>query len=347
MQSKNLLEPLDDVISSLNPDDIYPAVKDLQLFEGRRYGIAHAFGITYFGYRKDLADRKGLKVPQSWAEYERFIKSMGSEVGKNGNVLLPGGDPFFVDQLAVELLASNGGHLFDANNRPLFTERPFIEMLRFYRTLAQAAPQDWLNIKYLDQFQYFATGKGLNVPVMYSRAAKQIDAEATPGTNDPNHFGVMPQPVGPSGTKSYATLDGEPWVIFRASKNIDLAKEFLKLFYRRDLYLRFCLAVPMQLTPIFRSLAESPDYLNDPFVKKWQPWQSQERQFLADNRVRPIFMSDDADRLRPFLLELQESRIVSDIVFAVAKDGQDPEVAARAGQAKAEELIERLGYRRW
>ena len=34
MQSKNLLEPLDDVISSLNPDDIYPAVKDLQLFDG-------------------------------------------------------------------------------------------------------------------------------------------------------------------------------------------------------------------------------------------------------------------------------------------------------------------------
>ena len=103
----------------------------------------------------------------------------------------------------------------------------------------------------------------------------------------------------------------------------------------------------MQLTPIFRSVAESPDYLNDPFIKKWQPWQSQERQFLADNRVRPIFMSDDADRLRPFLLELQESRILSDIVFAVARDGQDPEVAARAGQAKAEELIERLGYRRW
>ena len=342
MQSKNLLEPLDDVISSLNPDDIYPAVKDLQLFEGHRYGIAHAFGITYFAYRKDIADRKGLKAPQTWAEYEAFIKSMGSDTGTNANVLLPGGDPFFVDQLAVELLASNGGHLFDANNRPLFTERPFIEMLRFYRTLAQAAPQDWLNTKYIDQFGYFATGRGLNVPVTYARAAKQIDADATPGTNDPNHFGVMPQPVGPVWNE-----DGEPWVIFRSSRNIDLGKEFLKLFYRRDLSLRFCLAVPMQLTPIFRSLAESPDYLNDPFIKKWQPWQNQERQFLADNRVRPIFISEDADRLRPFLLELQGSRIISDIVFAVVQDGQDPEVAARAGQTKAEELIERLGYRRW
>ena len=40
---------------------------------------------------------------------------------------------------------------------------------------AEAAPQDWFNIKYLDQFQYFATGKGMNVPVMYARAAKEID----------------------------------------------------------------------------------------------------------------------------------------------------------------------------
>jgi hypothetical protein len=61
----------------------------------------------------------------------------------------------------------------------LFTERLFIEMLRFYRTLAQAAPQDWLNIKYLDQFQYFPTGKGLNVPVLYARAAKELAAEGS------------------------------------------------------------------------------------------------------------------------------------------------------------------------
>ena len=50
---------------------------------------------------------------------------------------------------------------------------------------------------------------------------------------------------------------------------------------------------------------------------------------------------------RPFLLEVQASRIISDMVFAVGKYGEDPEVAARAGQIKAEELIERLGYRRW
>jgi ABC-type glycerol-3-phosphate transport system substrate-binding protein len=347
MQSKNLLEPIDDVIAALNPDDIYPAVKDLQMFNGRRYGIAYGMGITYFAYRKDIADKKGLQVPKTWDEYTAFVKSMGSEAKEGASVLLPGGDPFFMDQLTVELLASNGGRLFDENNRPLLTDPHFIEVLRFYRTLAQSAPADWLNEKYIDQFRHFATGRGLNVPVTYARAARQIDADAQQGMNNPNHFAVMPQPVGPSGTTSYATVDAEPWVIFQASPNKDLAKEFLKLFYRRDFYLRFCLTVPMQLTPIFRSLAESPEYANDPFIRKWQPWQDQELQFIRDNRIRPIFVAEPADIQRPFLLEFQGSRILSDLVIAVAKDGQDPQAAAQAAQKKAEELIERLGHRRW
>jgi multiple sugar transport system substrate-binding protein len=347
MQSKNLLEPIDDVISALNPDDIFPAVKDLQMFNGRRYGIAYGMGITYFAYRKDVADRKGLEVPQTWDEYNTFIKSMGSDAGTTANVLLPGGDPFFIDQLTVELLSANGGRLFDQNNRPLFTDSHFIEVLRFYKALAQSAPSDWLNETYIDQFRHFATGRGLNVPVTYARAANQIDVDAPKGTNDPNHFAVMPQPVGPSGSTSYATLDAEPWVIFQASTSKELAKDYLKLFYRHDLYQRFCLTVPMHLTPIFRSLAESPNYLNNPIIRKWQPWQDQEMQFIREKRVRPIFITEDADLQRPFLLELQGSRILSDLVFAVAKDGQDPDVAAKTAQTKAEDLIERLGYRRW
>ena len=346
MQSKNLLEPIDDVIAAL-PGDIFPAVKDLQMFNGRHYGIAYGMGITYYAYRKDVADRKGLKVPHTWDEYASFIKSMGSDPGTNANLLLPGGDPFFIDQLTVELLSSNGGRLFDQNNRPLFTDPHFIEVLRFYKTLAQSAPPDWLNEKYIDQFRHFATGRGLNVPVTYARAANQIDADAAKGINDPDHFAVMPQPVGPSGTTSYATLDAEPWVIFQSSPNKDLAKEYLKLFYRRDLYLRFCLTVPMHLTPIFQSLAESPEYLNNSMITKWQPWQNQEMQFIKDKRIRPIFISEDADLQRPFLLEFQGSRILSDLIFAVAKEGQDPEVAAKAAQTKGEALIERLGYRRW
>lgn len=346
LQSKGQLEPLDDLIDSLNPEDIYPAVRDLQQLQNHRYGIAYAIGITYYGYRKDLLPMGADSIPSTWQAYLAAVSRAQPDSG-TAKVLLPGGDPFFMDQLTVELLASNGGRLFDEQNRPLLTDRRFIEVLQFYRELARLAPPDWLNEKYVDQFRHFAGRRAVSVPVTYARAALQIDKDAPAGMNDPDHFAVMPQPAGPSGTQGYATLDAEPWVVFQRSQNVDLAKEFLRLFYRRDNYLRFCRTVPMHLTPIFRSMAESGEYLNDPFIKKWVPWQEQLLTSLRSGRVKPIFVSEDADLRRPFLLEFQGSRILSDLVFAVAKDGEDPVRAATAAQAKAEALVERLGHRRW
>jgi multiple sugar transport system substrate-binding protein len=346
LQSKGQLEPLDDLIDSLNPNDIYPAVRDLQLLEGHRYGIAYAIGATYFGYRKDLLGVPADSLPATWQAFLSTVSQSRPDSG-TARILLPGGDPFFMDQLTVELLSSNGGRLFNEQNRPLLTDRRFIEVLQFYRELARLAPPDWLNEKYVDQFRHFATGRGVTVPVTYARAALQIDKDAPDEMNDPNHFAVMPQPVGPSGTQSYATLDAEPWVVFRASRHTELAKEFLRLFYRRDNYIRFCRTVPMHLTPIFRSMAESDEYLSDPFIRKWAPWQDQLLASLRSGRVKPIFVSEDADLRRPFLLEFQGSRILSELVFAVAKDDEDPIQAAAAAQTRAEALIERLGHRRW
>lgn len=346
IHAKDLLVPLDDVYDALSSTDIYPVVRDLQKFGSKRYGIAYALGITFFAYRKDVASKLGLTLPKTWAEYIFFSRAMGHQ-DSVPNLLLPGGDPFFIDQLAVELLAANGGRLFGPNNRPLFTEKPFIEMLGFFRQIAQLAPSDWLSEKYVDQFRHFAAGQGMNVPVTYARAAMQIDRDARDGSNDPEHFGVMPQPIGPSGTASYATLDAEPWVIFKASRNVPLAKDFLKTFYRRDNYLRFCKTVPIHLTPIFMSMAESREYLDDPFIHKWKPWQDGLLAMLKRGRVLPILISDKSDLNRPFLMELSGSRILSNLIFAVAKDGQDPVTAAREAQGKAEALIEKLGYRRW
>ena len=345
--ARDQLEPLDALFARLDEDDIYPAVRDLQMFDGRRYGLGYAVGITYFAYRRDVARELGLEIPVTWEQYLDFVRRLRERGGTDGTILLPGGDPFFIDQLAVELLSANGGRLFDSDNRPRFTSPEFLQMLRFFAEMAELAPEDWLHERYIDQFRHFATGTGLTVPVTYARAARQIDADAADSINDPVHFAVMPQPVGPSGTQSYATLDAEPWVVFKDSENSELAQAFLEFFYRRDNYLRFCRAVPIHLTPVFRSLAESSDYTDDEFIQKWRPWQDQLLQFMRDGRVRPIFMSEDADRTRPFLLELQGSRIISDTVFAVAREGQEVDVAARAAQTRAEELIERLGHRRW
>jgi len=352
MQSKKLLAPIDDLIEAIGKDDIYDSVKNLQLFDGHYYGIAYAMGTTYFSYRKDWAKEKGLKIPKSWSEYIEFIKALTEDIDGDGNidrygVILPGGSPFFIDQLTAELIASNNGRLFDKNWRPTFTEKEVIEVLDFWQKMVKFAPPDWTSEAYIDQFRTFATGKGATVPVTYARASKQIDMDAAEKLRTPDVFAVMPQPIGPSGNKSYATIDCEPWAIMASSKVIDEAKEFLKFFYKKENYLRFCIQVPIHLIPIRPSVAEGNEYKDNNFLKKWQPWLDESLSMIREQRVRPILLVEEDDKEIPFLMELQGSRILTDMVLAVTMEGKTSTEAAKEAQEKAEKLIENMGYKKW
>lgn len=352
LYNKGLLEPMDEVINAIGSEDIYPSVKNLQYFDSHYYGIAYAIGTTYFSYRKDWADEKGLQLPKTWQEYIAFANSLNEDTNADGiidhyGVILPGGSPFFLDQLFSELVASNGGRLFAPDGKPTFKEKPVLETLEFYNQLSKLAPPDWTSEEYANQFRTFALGKGASVPVTYARASKQIDKDAQLGINDPEHFAVMEQPVGPSGTESFSTIDCEPWAIFKSSKSKNEAKEFLKFFYQKENYLKFCIQLPIHLTPILKSLAESQEYLNNDFIKKWKPWQDMSLRMINNGRVHPIFLTENDDRDLPFLLELQGSRIITDMILAVTNEGKEPIQAATEAQQKAEELIEKLGYKKW
>ncbi len=352
LYSKGLLEPIDDVVNAIGVDDIYPSVKKLQYFNGHYYGIAYAIGTTYFAYRKDIADKKGLSIPETWSQYLEFIKALTEDTDGDGKidqygVILPGGTPFFMDQLTAELVASNGGRLFDSNGRPTFTEQEVVETLTFWRDMSKFAPPDWTSEGYADQFRSFAIGKGASVPVTYARASKQIDKDAHPEINNPDHFAVMQQPIGPSGKNSYATIDCEPWVIFKTSKVTEEAKTFLKFFYTKSNYLQYCSQVPIHLMPVLRSAAESQEYTKNSFLTKWKPWYLESLKMIKEKRVRPIMLCNDRDKNLPFLMELQGSRILTDMVLAVTKEGKTPEEAAAEAQKKAEEFITQLGYKTW
>ena len=370
MMSRDALLPIDDVIQDIEAANgpIFGSVRDLQLYNGRHYGIAYAVGVTGFAYRRDLADKLHLTEPLTWHDYVQFVKRMseGSSGSPGLSLLLPGGDPFFIDQLFAELVANNGGHLFDATtNRPLLSSATTIQALEFLAALAPYLDRGWTTQSYLDQFNRLATGQTANVPVTYVRATKAIEKgsrEAGSGESippDPAHFALMRQPRGPSLESSQptiATIDCEPYVIFKAAEsrsagrygtNAALCKEFLRAFYSRDTYLRFCTRVPIHLTPIFERLAADSSYLKTPLIVRWAPWEARCREALQTKAVRPILMPDETSKTLPFLLELQSSRILANMVADVLEGTATPAVAAAKAQHDAEALIDRLGQRKW
>ena len=180
---RNMIEPIDDVVTAVEAENgpILPAVRDLQRYGGRHYALAYAVGSTFFAYRKDWARAGGWSgEPQNWEDILRLAQALQAGAARLGvpdaaALILPGASPFFIDQLAVELLASAGGTLFSgAMPSPNLNNDHFRRMLRFYQELVRLAHPDWMRVDYQSQFEYFAKDRVGMVLVTYGRAIKAL-----------------------------------------------------------------------------------------------------------------------------------------------------------------------------
>lgn len=332
------LQPIDDLVNELEPHDIFPAVRDLQLFNGKRYGIATALGISYYSFRRDLHpfDQQFIP-PKTWEDFSRFV-----EKGKSLNpgiapLLLPAND-LHITLLFTELLASNDGSLFDANGKPDFKNAKVIATLEYWKKLHNLIPKELQNSPYKENFTHYAQGRSVSLPCFFGRGLMQIERTALEDQRTPNFFAMFPHIIGPSGKKGYATLDAEPWVILKGSPNPALAKRFLKFFYREDNYMDFCTSVPIHLTPIFQSLARG-KYRDIDFNKKWSQYYNYLLHMLDTESVLPIFMARPEDRFIPALFKLEGSRVVSGMVRDVLFNGYTAQQAAANAMIKANELM--------
>jgi multiple sugar transport system substrate-binding protein len=336
------LQPIDDVVNEVGKDDIFPAVRDLQLYDGKYYGIATALGISYYSYRKDfLPPNTGADKVSTWNDYLRFIKQPQSDGRKVAPLLLPSND-LHMTLLFTELLASNGGSFFDTSGNPDFTNPRVIETLNYWRELYNLIPADLRSSSYTDNFKHYSQGRALTLPCFFGRGTLQIERSAPEGERSPERFAFQQHPIGPSGNKAYATLDAEPWVILRRAPDPELAKKFLRFFYQKQNYLEFCNSVPIHLTPIFQSLARGPEYTSVPLVQKWRPYYDYQIEMLDKGAVLPIFMARPEDRFVPELFTLEGTAVVPNMIREVTLHGVAPEQAARNAMGKAAQLRQTL-----
>src|SRR6266508_6571671 len=107
LQSKGLLLPLDEVVAAIGKDNIWEQVKRVCNVEGKQFGLVHAAGTSLLIYRKDLADKAGLKPPKTWADLLANAKAL-TQVKPDGKVDIYGitipGDNLFINIMLGELI---------------------------------------------------------------------------------------------------------------------------------------------------------------------------------------------------------------------------------------------------
>jgi multiple sugar transport system substrate-binding protein len=347
LYTKGLLRPMDELVRSVGEKDIHQATLRLQYFDGKYYGITHAMGATYFAERRDLREQKGLKPPETFDDMLKLAAAL-TEEGKRYALQMPGEKLYMGFVHPAEWLAANGGSWVDPKTwRPQLDSKAMLEILEYLQKLNRYMPQGWSGQKYLDTLAALSTGKIAMAHLSGARTIGYIERYAPESMRDPDHFQPLLRPRGPSGKLGYSALDGENWAVFTQSKYPNEAFEFLRLFFKKEHYLRYCHSVPIHLTPILTSMINDPEYLANPRIKKWRSWHDVMVAGLAQHRFLPIGFSRPEDNTLPFLAELDGSGIVADMVVEVMVGGKPPRAEAERAQKRAEELLTQLGHKRW
>ena len=182
--------------------------------------------------------------------------------------------------------------LFDENHRPTFTEQPVLEMLAFWKELADCclAP-DWLSHGYLDTFAMLATGKVASI-YGWGRGTDYFEKYA-PEVVDAGDIGIFPsKPIGPSGTEFLTQLDCEPWMVFKDAKYPQEAIDFLKFFYAPENYRPYIQSVPIHFFPITKSMQADEEYLATPAFVKWADWRDAQFNVIQNHDPKPLMITE-------------------------------------------------------
>jgi multiple sugar transport system substrate-binding protein len=349
LQAKGLLNPLDDVVKAIGEANIWDQVKQVCNVDGKQYGLVHAAGTSLLIYRKDMADKLGLKPPKTWADLLANAKALTQDTNNDGKIDVYGitvpGDNLFVNIMLGELIKANGGVLFDKANKPQLTDKKMIEVLEFWRELVKYAPPGWEGHGYLQTFQNLYGQKAAMMFQGYGRGAGMIEKFAPKEMANDRTFDVWVKPRGPSGNAPAAQVDEEPWMLFKAARNQREAVEFLKFFYQDDNYLEYIRSVPIHFFPITKSLRQSAAYKQTEMIQRWKGWLDAQEQYLDKDQGKPTLVVDWADMTeKPYLMEVLGSGILRDMVMDVVVEQMEPRKAAEKAQKRLEELMRSKGY---
>lgn len=343
---KGMIEPLDELVKSIGENDIYDQIREISYWDGHYWGLTHAWGTRVLIYNKAAFAAAGLKPPRNWDEWARTLQAIqepdqGGKIKRHGMGLA--GGRLFINLELWMWLGSNGGRFFDDKGRPTLTEKPMIETLELYKKVAEKAPPGWVAQTYTGTFTELVTGKVAMISGC-GRGVGYIVDHVPPDVANPDNYGLLWKPLGPSGKKLVTELDAEQFAIFKQAPNKKEAMEFLKFFYRPENYIKYLHSVPTHLLSIRKSVRSDPRYLAHPWIKKWGPWIEQQEEYMQQGIARPYFLTRKEDIKVPYIAEFEGSNILPDMVLDVVVEKMSPQAAAAKAQRRTEDLIKQLGF---
>ena len=252
-----------DVIEDLGADTFAPGALSMAAADGGYASVPVDGWTQMIVYRKDLFEEAGLEAPDSYADVLAAIEALHNPPEMYGFVAATKVDENFMSQVLEHVFLANGVSIVDEGGAATLEEGPALEVLDFYKAIAEASPPGEL---YWDQSRtlYFSGNAAMIIwsPFILDELAGLHDDAPPTITDDPtsselaSRTGIVTNFAGPSNP------DGAAWGDIRylgitSDAATDAAMEFVTYSMDRGYGATLSIA-PEGKFPVRRGTADDP-----------------------------------------------------------------------------------------
>ncbi|WP_436762546.1 ABC transporter substrate-binding protein [Streptosporangium sp. V21-05] len=178
-------------------------------------------------YNKKIFADAGLQPPATWEELVSTAQKLTDPAKKKYGIVIPGGTVNVSMHFSYIFSEQYGGSAFDQAGKPTFTSpgmvngvKQYVDLISKHRVVNPSAAQ------YTDSAQAagdFARGDA----AMYMAQTSGINVLKQNGM-EPDQYGIVPIPAPASGTKISSFVAGTNLSVFKNTKHLDAALQFVK-----------------------------------------------------------------------------------------------------------------------
>ena len=329
MQAKNGLIPVTDVIDSLGRSDFTAAYLNAVKKDDQIWGVPDWALHQEVWYRKDLFEKAGLKVPQSWDELLQAAKTL-TRPAADGNpaqfgFAVPMGRSLVAPQTYFQVFYSAGGTIFDpktgeyafGDQKPLAV-KTLSFMIELYKAASPPASIEWSWAEYRTAFV-----KGQVAMTNEWGAVVQMAAEQNPELL--KSFAVFPFPGPVAGQRPAASLGGGYYYLIgkSAPEKVAASKKLLGCLYDPRRVAERANSRPVFAIPATKTAFESATFQSNPVVQQFKPQLE-----IIFTQVMPTWYRYGMEAgLHPLAGQIEATTFIGDAIQNAALGKITPEAA--------------------
>lgn len=259
------LTPLDALVQKLGADDFLPGTR--LTIGGHDYAMPYQANASALWVRKDLFQKEGLKIPQTYDDMLAAAKALNKN-GIAGIATGVGAVPELTLQYFTPYIYQSGWDYFDKEGTLTFDQPEVLDAVKRFTDILKNAPKSFANVTYPDIINAYVAGKAAmgtfpgRLGVNTAAKAPQIADVTT----------VVPVPAGPFMTGKLLFGGIAHYALFSKTAKPDLTLEFLQYMTTGERELDFAMTVPGHLLPPLKSVAAKIKDYQSPFMSKYGSW---------------------------------------------------------------------------